>query len=646
MPAFIRGTDAISVLMRTRDWSASPLGHPADWPQSLRSVVGLMLGSKFPMFVAWGPDLGLLYNEPYAEILGAKHPAALGRPFRNIWAEIWPDIGPLIETAMAGQATFREDLPLVMNRKGFDEQTWFTFSYSPVRDEGGAVAGMFCACTETTGKVLAERRLTAEGEGLRRLFHQAPGFMCMLRGRDHVFELANAAFLQLVGHRDLVGMTVREAMPDVQGQGFFELLDHAFATGEAFVGRRKPIALQRTPGGPADERFVDFVYQPIRDAEGRVTGIFVEGSDVTEHVRHEEALSAGNARIAALLDTMGEGFFVLDQEFWITEINAEGLRLDGRSESEIVGRTLWEVWPEANGTQVEAAYRRAMAERVPVSLEHNHRTDRHNLWLDLRIHPVPGGGLAAFYRDVTARREAEARRDLLAREVDHRAKNALAVVQAALRLTRADDVPGYVAAVEGRVGALARAQTLLAYDRWGGADLRELLQAELEPFLGGDGAGASDQGAGPRVELAGPPVAVPAGAAQPLAMAMHELATNAVKHGALSAPAGRVSVSWRSGGDSSTDGVLLLRWEEAGGPSVRGAPERRGFGSRVIEGTLSRQLRGTVRRAWEAGGLVCDIELPLPRAGEKDAGPAAANLPGPPARLPANTQANGTKWLQ
>jgi hypothetical protein len=121
---FLTGGGEAGALMRGHDWSASPLGSPQTWPQSLRSVVGLLLSSKFPMFVAWGPELGFLYNDSYAEILGAKHPAALGARFQDIWSEIWPDISPLIDAALAGEASYRENLPLVLNRKGFDEQAW------------------------------------------------------------------------------------------------------------------------------------------------------------------------------------------------------------------------------------------------------------------------------------------------------------------------------------------------------------------------------------------------------------------------------------------------------------------------------------------------------------------------------------------
>ncbi|WP_312511095.1 ATP-binding protein [Massilia sp.] len=294
---FLSGGGMMGAMMRAHDWSASPLGHPRTWPQALRTVVGLMLNSKFPMFVAWGDELGFLYNDSYIAILGEKHPSALGRRFHDIWAEIWQDIYPLIDRAMNGEASYMDRLPLRMRRHGYDEQTWFRFSYSPVRGDDGAVAGMFCACVEMTGEVLAQRYRDEENERLVTLFEQAPGIIAVLRGPDHVFELTNRSYLALIGHRALVGKPAREALPEVQGQGFFELLDHVYQSGQPFVGHAVPLRVQRDqndPNAPLEERFIDFVYQPIHDAHGKVSGIFVEGSDVTARKRIEDELRAAN----------------------------------------------------------------------------------------------------------------------------------------------------------------------------------------------------------------------------------------------------------------------------------------------------------------------------------------------------------------
>jgi signal transduction histidine kinase/ActR/RegA family two-component response regulator len=291
---FLSGGGELGAMMRAHDWSSSPLGHPRDWPQALRTVVGLMLNSKFPMFVAWGPELGFLYNDSYREILGDKHPAALGGRFHDIWSEIWHDISPLIERALRGEATYADRLYLVMNRHGYDEPTWFTFSYSPVRDERGIIAGMYCAVVEVTEQVLAEQYRNEENERLRGLFAQAPGIMAVLRGPEHVFELTNQSYMQLIGHRQVIGKRAREALPEIVGQGFFELLDRVYATGEPFVGHALPVRLQREPDGPLEERYIDFVYQPIRDAGGAVSGIFVEGSDVTDRKLVEDELRAAN----------------------------------------------------------------------------------------------------------------------------------------------------------------------------------------------------------------------------------------------------------------------------------------------------------------------------------------------------------------
>lgn len=143
--------------VREYDWGASPIGPIEKWPQSLRSAVDIMLSSLFPSCIVWGPDLVTIYNDAFRPILGAK-PEALGRPFSKIWTEVWPDINPIAVRAFAGEATFVEDYPLTIDRHGYPEQAWFTFCYSPIRDEAGQEAGFLDTVVETTRKVLTERR--------------------------------------------------------------------------------------------------------------------------------------------------------------------------------------------------------------------------------------------------------------------------------------------------------------------------------------------------------------------------------------------------------------------------------------------------------------------------------------------------------
>ncbi len=357
-PGFLSNGGEVGALMRAHDWSTSPLGPPDTWPQSLRSVVGLMLNSRFSMFVAWGPELGFLYNDSYAEILGDKHPFALGRRFQDIWAEIWGDIYPIIVQALDGKATYFENLPLTLNRKGYYEQAWFTFSYSPVRDESGAVAGMYCAVTETTQQVLAERHRENENQRLHRLFEQAPGLMAVFRDSDHVFEIANAVYRQLAGNRKLIGKPVREALPELEGQGFFELMDRVFTTGEPVKGRAVSVKLLRE-NGELEELFVDFLYQPIRNAFGKVTGIFVEGADVTEAITATAALRESERRMRQLANTIPQLAWMADADGWVHWYNDRWYEYTGTTFEQVQG---WgwecvqdpEVLPEAMRTWKEA----------------------------------------------------------------------------------------------------------------------------------------------------------------------------------------------------------------------------------------------------------------------------------------------------
>ncbi len=281
------GVPPVSVLISNHDWSSSPLGVPEGWPQPLKTLVELMLASNQAMFVAWGPERTLLYNDAYAEILASKHPAALGCDFLDAWKEIRADLLPIVEQAYSGTPVHMDDIELLMLRKGYPEETHFSFSYTPVRGETGHIAGFFCACVEITEQVLAERRQVAERDRLNRMFSQAPGFRALLEGPEHRFVLTNPAYQQLVGHRDVLGKTVAETLEDAVAQGYLDLLDQVFSSNKAFAATGAKYALQLSPGGPIEERFVDFVYQPVTDAEGTVTGIFVDGVDVTDRILNE-----------------------------------------------------------------------------------------------------------------------------------------------------------------------------------------------------------------------------------------------------------------------------------------------------------------------------------------------------------------------
>jgi PAS domain S-box-containing protein len=348
---FLDAPGEVAALMRGQDWSLSPLGPPQGWPQSLRSVVSLMLRSKFPMFVAWGPSLGFLYNDSYAEILGTKHPAAIGRPFEEVWSEIWDDVGPLARRALAGEAIFLENLPLTMQRKGYEERTWFTFSYSPVVDEHGDVAGMYCACTETTESMTAEASRRDQMQRLRSLFEQAPGLFAVTRGREHVFEITNPAYLELVGRQGIVGLSVREALPELD-QKFIDQLSEVFESGIPYIGRRIPVGLRRGPDAEMEDRIIDFVFQPIVDDSGKVDGILVQGTDITEQAVAERDAQTERRRLDAVIESLPSGVILVDRDGAITRVNAANRAIWGEHPSEGVAG-----YGEMHGTWADGSAR-------------------------------------------------------------------------------------------------------------------------------------------------------------------------------------------------------------------------------------------------------------------------------------------------
>ncbi len=301
---FLRGGGEMGALMRSHDWSVSSLGSPRSWPQSLRTAVRLLLNTRHPMYIWWGQDGACLYNDAYRESIGPeRHPESLGQPARQVWEEIWDVIGPQIEQVMAGgEATWNEDHLVPITRHGRRDDVYWTYSFSPIDEDTapGGVGGVLVVCTETTQKVLAKQSLALAVDRQRRLFQCAPGFIAILRGPNHVFEFVNDACIELAGDRDYIGRSALDAVPDVQGQGYIELLDRVYATGERFVAQQKSLRVARTPGAPFEERFIDFIYEPIVDDDGAVTGIFVEGFDVTDRALADAALRESEARLREL----------------------------------------------------------------------------------------------------------------------------------------------------------------------------------------------------------------------------------------------------------------------------------------------------------------------------------------------------------
>ena len=719
--------------IRAFDWSATELGDPQSWPQSLRTAMRLMLNTRHPIFIFWGPQSLCFYNDAYSVTLGPeRHPAALGQPGRQVWAEIWYAIGPQIVQVMAGgEATWFENQMLQLTRFGRVEDTYWTYSYSPIDDDAAvhSVGGVIVLVTETTEQVMAAKAASAETDRLAALFEQAPSLMAVMRGPAHIFDITNAAYLQLIGHRDVIGRPVRDALPDIEGQGSFELLDKVYSSGNAFVGIALPATIQRQPDAPPEERFLDLIYQPIRDDAGATVGIFVQGHDITDQKLAELAAIQSEARFRQLaqsipnhvwtalpdgnLDWFNSQVYAysgaqpdeLDGTRWISIVHPDDVpaaaavwaaslesgepyktefrlrRHDGtyrwfiaravssldpdgvthhwvgtntdieeQKQAEVALRTselqvklalaaaemgVWgcrivdgtfidlagddralallggvpgqttsfgefksRVHPDDLGTLVSAT-RAALDDDGDGILDVEYRVRR--LWVHARaqvVHDNDGARMVGTVRDISERKDAEARQALVRGELQHRIKNTLAMVSAiATQTLRGDDIADRRSAFSQRLAALAGAHDMLMANDARGGDLQSILERALAPHR-------SDEG---RFTIAGPHIELNAKQSLSMALAAHELATNAAKYGALSVDTGRVSIGWSIGTDpGSIDPVFRFVWREENGPAVT-EPTRKGFGSRLIDRVLAGDFNGAVSIDYPSSGVVCTL---------------------------------------
>lgn len=320
-------------------------------------------------------------------------------------------------------------------------------------------------------------------------------------------------------------------------------------------------------------------------------------------------LRLSEERLSRLVATIPIGVLEYDANGIITDINMAGERIFGLPRNKALGlrfdAPLWQTKTPDGREIAEPDYpvARALTGETISDTEYVVRDPKTGARqvLSMNAAPIrdPAGhiiGCSATVMDVTARYEAEDHQRLLMREVDHRAKNALAVAQAVVRLSKGETIGDFTRAVEGRISSLARSHSLLAQASWSGADLARLLEDELSSFIDGPG----------RLVLTGPTVQLGADLVQSLGLTFHELATNAAKHGALSVRDGYVSVRW-----SVQRNMLLLHWEEHRGPKVEGSPAHQGFGSTLLGQVLRHQLGGKMEMEWAESGLKCHLTLPL-----------------------------------
>lgn len=300
----------LSALINAFDWSTTSLGPIGDWPRSLATAVDIMLKSALPMALLWGRDGVALYNGACLPIVADRHPKLLGSRV----VDGWPEIGPLsrraLELGFAGETLSMRAVHLMQPRAAVSDEAWLDFHYSPIDGDDGKPAGVLAVIVDVTVRVhyeryqrslarrlraehglLAEanRRLALETGFLRELLQQAPGFMAVLQGPEHVLTVANPPFLQLLGRSDIIGLSLRQALPEAEGQGFLERLDDVYRSGESFATRALKLLLRRADGS-LQEHYLDLVHQPIHGLDGEVSGIFTQGIDVTERVLADERL--------------------------------------------------------------------------------------------------------------------------------------------------------------------------------------------------------------------------------------------------------------------------------------------------------------------------------------------------------------------
>ncbi len=586
----------LSSLLDTVDWTSGPLGPKSEWPACLHAAIGIMLPSQAQIVMFWGPEFVAFYNDAYAPTIGNKHPHAFGRPAREYWNELWDDLEPLLQRVLAkGETVAAKDRPFYIERHGYPETVYFDISYSPVADQDGTVRGVFCIVNETTERVKADAALRESEERLRAIFAQSAAGIALgdLTGKllsvnDHFCRIVGRPRDELIGIR-MQEITFADDLPENQ-----RLFQHMVQTGESFEIEKRYVR------GDGSLVWVANSVSAIRDDGGNMSQAVAISVDIGER-RHAQEIEK---HLASMIASSNDAIMGIDLDMKITSWNAAAEKLYGYSQDEVVGRSVLMLVPDGRQEEEPRILTEVRAGRFVEPYEtQRRRKDGRLVEVLLSVSPIRDAngrviGASKTAHDITARKDAERLKSILVNELHHRVKNVLATVTAIARQTLGRDKANHeeVEAFTSRLASLSRAQDLLVHADWQHADLKAVMQQALSPY-------PVDA-----FQIGGPSVPLPPRAVVSLSLALHELATNAAKYGALSAPGGQVSISWQF--EPLADNRLRIVWEERGGPEVA-PPRRRGFGSTLIERLLSAELKGETKFVYEKSGVICVIEAEM-----------------------------------
>lgn len=470
----------------------------------------------------------------------------------------------------------------------------------PLRNQRGEITGAINCFYDITERKRNEAAVLASEARYRTLFNSIDEGFCVIEKTesapgepsDFRYVEANPGFEKQTGIGGVVGNTIRGTLPQ-EPQEWFDTYDAILKDGMPRQFERILV----TTG-----RVLELYAFRVEDrTDRRVAVIF---KDITTR-KHAEMLAQ---RFAAIVESTSDAIISKTLDGIITSWNHGAERLFGYSAEEAIGKSITLLMqPEKHAEEREIIGRVGRGESVENYETIRLRRDGSTVWVSLNVSPLKDGqgkviGASKIARDMTERRRADEHRGILVAELNHRAKNLLAMVQAiaSQTLSNAPSLGDAKLAFESRLGALARGHDLLTFGNWAGTDLASVVKATVEPHGGGEN----------RFHIDGPLVPLTPATALTFTMALHELCTNAAKYGALSRTNGNVKIMWQVT-DGDTDNRLQLSWTETGGPPVT-PPTRKGFGSRLIERALAMELDGDVRIDYEQSGVICKIDVPLP----------------------------------